>query len=312
MPINCGFCGGRNSKSLRVIRTRQQQSVIDEIEMLYRNFGYTRFMFYDDELNVNKGMVDLMNGLADLQEKLGVEFRLRGFVKAELFNEMQAAAMYGAGFRWILSGFEGATSRILENINKKSTLDDNSRAVEVAHKYGLKIKALMSCGHPGESADSIEAIHHWLVANQVDDFDCTIITPYPGTPYYDLARPHQSDHGIWTYTAPRSGDQLHSYEIDYTQTANFYKGVPGEGYKSFVFTNALNPEEIVQWRDWVENETRTKLGIPFNTSRSAQRYEHSMGQGLPASLLKIRSRSQPPLIPTDSSIPDSFPLAPSH
>lgn len=292
-PFNCGFCGGRNSKSLRVIRSRTTQSVLDEVEMLYREFGYTGFMFYDDELNVNKGMIELMNGLADIQSKLGTEFRLRGFVKSELFNEVQAAAMYAAGFRWILSGFEAANPRILNNINKKATLEYNTRAVDIARKYDLKVKALMSCGHPGESEETISQIHHWLVKNQVDDFDCTIITPYPGTPYYDKAVKHPSCDGVWTYQAPGTGDNLHSFEIDYSTTANFYKGIPDQGYQSFVFTDHLTPDQIVTLRDWVEKETRDKLNIPFNASRAAQRYEHSMGQGLPPSVLKKRSQSSP-------------------
>ena len=54
-------------------------------------------------------------------------------------------------------------------------------------------------------------------------------------------------------------------------------------YKSFVFTDALSAEEIAELRGWVESEVRGKLGIPFNVARAAQRFEHSMGQGLPAS-----------------------------
>jgi anaerobic magnesium-protoporphyrin IX monomethyl ester cyclase len=64
-------------------------------------------MFYDDEMNVNKQFVQLLNKICDLQAELGVEFRLRGFIKAELFNEEQAEAMARAGFRWVLCGFEG-------------------------------------------------------------------------------------------------------------------------------------------------------------------------------------------------------------
>src|SRR5262245_9798670 len=69
-PFNCGFCGGRNSKSLRVIRTRSEKSIVDEVEFLHREYGYTGFMFYDDELNVSKSMVQLMNQLTDLQDRL--------------------------------------------------------------------------------------------------------------------------------------------------------------------------------------------------------------------------------------------------
>jgi len=117
-PFSCGFCGGRNSKALRVIRTRTTASVLTELEYLYTTYGYTGFMFYDDELNVNKGFVDMLNRIAALQERLGVEFRLRGFVKSELFNTEQAVAMYRAGFRWLLCGFEAANPRILINIDK--------------------------------------------------------------------------------------------------------------------------------------------------------------------------------------------------
>jgi radical SAM superfamily enzyme YgiQ (UPF0313 family) len=280
-PFGCGFCGGRNSKSLRLIRNRSVASILGEVEMLYREHGYTGFMFYDDELNVSRTFVELMNGLSDLQSRLGAEFRLRGFVKSELFTAEQACAMRRAGFRWLLCGFEAANERILVNIDKRASLADNDRCVALAKAHGLKIKALMSCGHPGESAETIAGIRDWLIASEVDDFDCTIITAYPGTPYYDLAVPHPQQAGVWTYTHPKSGDRLHSYEVDYTTCADYYKGDPNGGYRSFVFTDHLRPDEIVRLRDQVEREVRERLGIAFNPGAAALRYEHSMGQGLP-------------------------------
>jgi len=279
-PFKCGFCGGRNSRSLRVIRTRSEFSIIEEVRWLYETYGYTGFMFYDDELNVSKTFVKLLNDLYDLQQELGVEFRLRGFIKAELFNEEQAIAMYRAGFRWILSGFEAAHPRILKNIEKIATIEDNSRVVELAHKHGLKVKALMSVGHPGENLETILSIKDWLIKMKVDDFDCTVITTYPGTPYYDLARPHAEIPGVWTYTH-KNGDKLHAYELDHTVTADYYKGDPNGGYTAYVFTDALSAKEIVSLRDTVEKDVRDALNIPFNPGGVALRFEHSMGQGLP-------------------------------
>ena len=284
-PFNCGFCGGRNSRSLRVIRNRSEHSIVEEIRWLYETYGYTGFMFYDDELNVSKTFVNLMNELSDLQKELAVEFRLRGFIKAELFNEEQAEAMYRAGFRWILSGFESADPRILINIDKMATLEDNARVVELAHKHGLKVKALMSVGHPGETKDSILSIRNWLIKMRVDDFDCTVITTYPGTPYYDLAVPH-AEPGVWTYTHKRTGDKLHAYELDHTITADYYKGDPNGGYTAYVFTDNLSAKEIVELRDIVEKDVRTALNIPFNAGGVAVKFEHSMGQGLPYTIYK--------------------------
>ena len=46
----------------------------------------------------------------------------------------------------------------------------------------------MSIGHPGESQETILDTHRWLLAVKPEDFDVTIVTTYPGTPY-----------GFWYY-----------------------------------------------------------------------------------------------------------------
>lgn len=285
-PFGCGFCGGRASPMLRRIRTRSTENVVSEMEHLYRTYGIKGFMMYDDELNVNPNMVELMNAIADKQEELGVYFKLRGFIKSQLFTEEQARSMYRAGFRWILTGFESGSPRILNNINKRSTQEENTRCVRLAHGAGLKVKALMSMGHPGESLETISQTWDWLTTNltKTDDFDVTIITPYPGSPYYDDAILVGNS---WVYTYPNTGDRLYAKEVDYLKTADYYKGDPDGGYQSYVWTDTLTPEMLVRSRDELERCVRYQLGIPYNPSASDIKFEHSMGQtGLPSTILK--------------------------
>lgn len=291
-PFACTFCGGRQSPMLRKTRLRSSENVVAELESLYKTYGYTGFMFYDDELNVNKNLIQLLNQITDLQSKLGVEFRLRGFVKSELFSDDQARAMYRAGFRWLLTGFESGSERILHNIKKKASKDDNTRCVDIAKKNNLKVKALMSIGHAGESDETIDDTKKWLLEVQPEEFDVTIITTYPGTPYYDFAV--ESSPGIWTYEDDKNGDRLHSYSIDYNQTADYYKGDPNGGYKSYVFTDYLSSERLVERRDELESEVRRKLNIPFNQSAAAINFEHSMGQTgvIPDNILRTTSVKQ--------------------
>jgi anaerobic magnesium-protoporphyrin IX monomethyl ester cyclase len=275
-PFKCAFCSGRNSPFLRKIRQRSTDSIIEEMRLLYHQYGFTGFMFYDDELNVNKSLIELLNKITDLQHEVGEEFRLRGFVKAELFNDAQAEAMYRAGFRWLLTGFESGDERILRNIRKMATRDDNTRAVEIAKKHNLKVKALMSIGHAGESYESVENTKNWLLEAQPEEFDCTIITTYPGSPYFDDA---VKQDGIYVYTDSKSGDKLYQSSIDYLSELDYYKGDPDGGYVSYVWTDNLQPKELVAARDDLENEVRQKLNIQFNPARPAQKYEHSMGMG---------------------------------
>jgi hypothetical protein len=243
-------------------------------------------MLYDDELNVNPKMPDLMTALAREARSRGVSWRLRGFIKAELFTEEQADAMYAAGFRWILSGFESGSPGILRNINKNATVEQNTRCIEIARSRNLKVKALMSIGHPGESTETVEDTRRWLLEVKPQDLDVTIITTYPGTPYYDHAQPHPADPGVWVYSI--HGDRLYSQEVDYTVTADYYKGDPRDGYRSFVYTDSMSAEELVAARNRVEADVRKKLCIPFNASAGSLHYEHSMGQSgaLPGYILR--------------------------
>ncbi len=269
------------------MRSRSAENVIQEMEFMYGEYGTRGYMFYDDELNVlDTGIIKLMTGIIGLQKRLGVEFRLRGFVKSQLFTDEQAALMYKAGFRWVLIGFESGSPLMLDLMNKKATVEDNTRCMEIAARHGLKIKALMSMGHPGESEDTAKQTRDWLLKVKPADFDLTVITEYPGTPYYDDSVPcPEKGENVWRYTT--KGHNLYSTGLDFQSHANFYKGHPGD-YNSYVFTDFLTPKDIVRWRDAIEAEVREKLAIPYPTSSTAIRYEHSMGMGnrLPASILR--------------------------
>jgi anaerobic magnesium-protoporphyrin IX monomethyl ester cyclase len=279
-PFGCNFCGGRNSAMLRRIRTRTADNITAELMFLHRQYGVTGMMFLDDELNVNRSMVELMRKIAET----GVDWRLRGFVKAELFNEEQAEAMHAAGFRVLLCGFESAHPRILRNINKKATVEDNTQMLRTARKHGLKVKALMSFGHPGESEETILATRDWLLREKPDDFDCTVITVYPGTGYYDDAV--EVAPGVYCYET--HGDKLYSDDLDFSSETAYYKGKPGE-YHAHVWTDFLTRERLAQLRDEVEAEVREKLGIPYPQGAGAILHEHSMGQHLPKNILRSAS-----------------------
>jgi len=221
-PFECGFCGGRISPAFRRVRTRSSENIVREISHLYKTYGIKGFMFYDDELNVNKKFIELMRLIANKQRDFGVEWKLRGFIKSELFTDEQARAMYKAGFRWILTGFESGSSRILRNINKKATKENNSQCIEIARRHGLKVKALMSIGHPGENLDTIRETERWLLEVKPNDFDIAIITVYPGTPYYDESLPFANKPDTWVYTYAKTGDRLYQLELDYSKTTNYY------------------------------------------------------------------------------------------
>lgn len=290
-PFECGFCAGRHSPSFRNIRTRSSEAIIAEMVHMHEHHGIRGFMFSDDEQNlVNKTFLEFLEKITKTQRDLGTSWRLRGFLKSQLFNEDQAKAMYEAGYRKILIGFESGSPRILHNIRKRATREDNTRCVEIARKYGLEVKALMSIGHPGESEETINETRRWLLDMQPPDFDVTIITPYPGSPYYDDALPtSETREGkpVFVYTCKTSyddsWDRLYQVELDYRTEVDYYKGDPNALVISHVWTDHLFPEDIVRHRNQVELDVRGKLGIPYYQRTdpidcAEINFGHSMGQ----------------------------------
>ena len=272
-PFNCGFCSGRNSPTFRKIRNRSVDNIIKEIDLLYKTYDVKAFMFYDDELNLNSSIYSLLNELIKYQQQHNVEFLFRGCIKSELFNETQAELMSKAGFKKLLVGFESGSDKILKNINKKSTKAENTRCIEIAKKYGIGIKALMSIGHPGESEDTIKETYDWLMSVKPEEFDVSIITVIPGSKYYDDSIMIKD--GIWKYTI--NGDSLYSIEVDNFTQYEYYKGIPGN-YNSFVYTDYISREKLVESRDWLEKSVLEQLNIQKVLNTNSSLYEHSMGQ----------------------------------
>lgn len=302
-PFQCGFCAGRNSPTLRNIRTRGTDSVVAEMVHMYKEHGIRGFMFYDDEQNlVNKEFLELLEKITKAQKDLKTTWKLRGNVKSQLFKEEQAEAMYKAGYRKVLIGFESGSPRILANIRKQATQEENTRCLDIARRHNLQIKALMSTGHPGESRETLDETRRWLIDTKPPEADFTIITPYPGSPYYDDAVPTgetREGKETYVYTCVKGfkgepPDKLYQVELDYRTEADYYKGDPNALVISHVWTDYLSPEELVHERNKLELDIRGGLGIPYYRrtdplDAEAVNFGHSMGQTpiLPSRILRV-------------------------
>ena len=242
-PYQCAFCSGRGSKTFSTIRKRSIENIIQEIDMLYSKYSYTGFMFYDDELNINNEYFEkLLRALIKYQKEHGVNFNLRGFTRSNLLTGLQAELMYQAGFRWLLVGFESGSDKMLLNMHKGCTVADNDKCFDIAVNNGLKVKALISIGHPGESRNTIQETIDWLQASPPNELDVTIVSVYPGSKYFNVAMVLGD---LLKYTNGSTDDSLFIKNIDFLNESNFYKSRAGE-ITSYVFTDYLSDTELVE------------------------------------------------------------------
>jgi anaerobic magnesium-protoporphyrin IX monomethyl ester cyclase len=71
------------------------------------------------------------------------------------FDEELARACKRSGCYEIASGIESGSSNILRNIRKPATTGINRRFIITAKRAGIRVKAFMIIGLPGESWETI-------------------------------------------------------------------------------------------------------------------------------------------------------------
>src|SRR3990167_3453610 len=290
-PFNCSFCCGRSTNFYRRVRTRNPDEFVEELVHLRERYGIGAAMDFSDEINL------LTEPLLTLCKKIKpLKMKFRAFVKANIFDDRQAEAMAEAGFVELNTGVESGDDRILGVIDKKTTRVINKNFVDLCKKYGMRSKAFMSLSQAGETYESAMNSQEWLLWAKPDDFDITIVSVYPATPYWDNREAvgiNEQGQRICRYKkkskiAQEDGATLFFEEVDYTKEFAWYKGRPGE-YISHTWTPDLSKGDLTKLRDSIEDRVRKELGIPYpkrysgdflhegNMLTGSSMYDSSMG-----------------------------------
>jgi anaerobic magnesium-protoporphyrin IX monomethyl ester cyclase len=214
----CSFC----CKAVmdKGIFLRSAENVLAEIREI-KTLGYGAAMFYDDTIAINRKRIEaICTGL----EK--IDFIFRCFVRADQADEELFARMAQAGCYEVLIGVESGSQQLLNTINKEETVEQLKNAIKWAKKSGIKVKALMMVGLPGESWETIELSRQFLIETEPDSLDVTILSVYKGTDIYKNPG---------------------NYDIRFRE-ASWYKGRSNE-YFSTVSTSLMSEEEIAKARE---------------------------------------------------------------
>lgn len=183
-PYNCSYCESPLAGTGKV-RAMHPNRIMEEVRQVRDDFGIHGAMFFDDEMNLDKKR---MLGICGKLKELG-DITWRGFVVTAKFDEELAKACKESGCYEIASGIESGSETILRNIHKPATRDINRRFIKTAKRAGLRVKAFLIVGLPGESWNTIRESDEFLdrctkEGYAPDDIDVSILQVYKGAPIY--------------------------------------------------------------------------------------------------------------------------------
>ena len=149
-PFECIFCD-RENRMGRNWRVRSPQNIAQEIKAVKEKYGIKEFMFFDDNLIVNKKWgLELCHQLKPL--KIICECRNRvDLVDQELLTTMKDAGCYRIRF-----GFESGDNRILKLMKKAITVEQSARCAQICHQVNMEMFGYFMMGLPTETPLEVE------------------------------------------------------------------------------------------------------------------------------------------------------------
>lgn len=133
-------------------RWRSAKNVVDEIELLVKNYQREWINFVDDIFTVNqKRVIELCKEILVRGLKIQWDCETRvDCVAPEMLEWMKKA-----GCQLISYGVESASPEVLSAINKKTTPQEIETAFKITRAVGIKTNLLLMAGNPEESEASI-------------------------------------------------------------------------------------------------------------------------------------------------------------
>jgi len=179
-PGKCTFC----NSALTTLRMRDPAKVVEQIRHLRDVYGIRQIQFYDDTFTIlKKNVLEFCRLLAAAD--LGVTWT--AYIRGDCFSDDMAAAMKNAGCHQVLMGIETGNLEIAKTIGKPIKHEFFYEAVRIAHRHRLEVRGSFIIGHMGETWQTMEDTLRFAIDLDVDLFQLSINTPYPGTALYNDA-----------------------------------------------------------------------------------------------------------------------------
>jgi len=176
-PYDCSFCAKMTGRTVRSFSTDRILAELQEIN----EAGFTKFVVGDDNALVTFGKADRSNLLNGISET-GMTFRINQDARTadrELYQQY-----HDAGCTDISFGIESGSQTMLDRVNKRTTTDQNARAIKTAQDVGLKVRAYYMVNFPGESRATVDETIRFNEENPVDSALLSAFAPLPGAPVW--------------------------------------------------------------------------------------------------------------------------------
>ena len=228
-PFKCNWC----AKPIYGNRyhARSPRHVVDEIKWLKGRYNFDHIWMCDDIFGLKPGWV---NEFADLVEEENLWFRFKIQSRADLLlqeNYVRALARAGCENSWM--GAESGSQKILDAMDKGTTVEQIAGATRLLRQYGIHPSFFIQFGYPGETMEDIGMTIRMIKKLLPDNMGISVSYPLPGTVFYERVKDQLKEKTNWT-----DSDEL-KLMFRNTYPPEFYKQLHRYVHKTYRWHLAL-------------------------------------------------------------------------
>jgi len=213
-PFRCAWC----AKPIwgNHYLQRNATEVAGEMAHLKRSFNPDHIWFADDIFGFR---VDWVAEFAASVHAADAQIPFTIQTRADLVSERMAEALRDAGCREAWIGAESGSQRVLDAMNKGTTVAEILTARDRLKSVGIRVGFFIQLGYMDEQLADILATRDLLEAARPDEIGVSVSYPLPGTKFYDLVKAQLHGKTHWQ----ESNDLEMMFQGTYT--SDFYRTV---------------------------------------------------------------------------------------
>ncbi|TRO43014.1 radical SAM protein, partial [Candidatus Bathyarchaeota archaeon] len=176
-PFQCSFCTTSRIFG-KAYRARSPKNIVNELWRIRNVYGADAFTFYDDTLTLDKNRIFRICEEIKTQ-KIAIPWDCQ--TRVDQVSKEILAKMKETNCQQVFFGVESGCQTILDAVNKRTTVEQNEKAIRMAKEAGLFVSISIIIGYPGETKDMLKQTLDFIRRAEPDDVYLCVATPYPGT-----------------------------------------------------------------------------------------------------------------------------------
>lgn len=178
-PFSCTYCAGPVLSGRR-IRYRSVGHIIEEIKLLYQDYGVREIHIEDDNFTMNRDLV--VEFCRQLKEnKLNISWTCPNGIRLDTLTEDLLLIMKEAGLYSVSVGIESGSDQILRDMKKSLTVDKIREKVDLINHCGLGVSGFFIIGYPTETLADIKKTIEFSLSLKLKRAGFSLFKPFPGT-----------------------------------------------------------------------------------------------------------------------------------